>query len=672
MRVPSLKLRPMATSPWKPLAAFPLAVPFELPAGSVTVDGISITVASTAEILVNGVLLPGAQPAAEGLPGELATLDGGEISLLAASTPTQTGNIVIEDGAVLDISGTPPTERTFIDESGELSRFLLAGDAGALRFRYGGNLQIDGEIRAASSLEGLEGGGLVLEKNLSSLEEALLVDQAFFDRWLALGVEDLTLINSFGIEFTESVDVDIPRRLELDTPTLFFAEELVGDGVEDSVRLNAPIVELTNVFDKFGSITSSSDFNSALNPRLNETLLSGENSYSFSADWLKVFGNVNFSGADTVRLSAANDIQLQSEQYGNVLGTPGISAYLGRIRVPGDIDFTAARIYPIANFDFDPQLPVPTVFTIRAGENGPGAVRFLSSGREMTGPAFSAGNTLRVFGEDIFVGEDGATSPVLLASPFGTLELNAENRLYVAENGRLSVSGESVVRYGQVDEEGIWRVAVIEQNDPEDDFDDVPTVGTVESAPEKNIVLTAGNDDVSGEILVRDGAVVEGSGGGSVFSFFFQPSTSGSNNPLDGRIVVLPDGDGVLPGRKIRLSEGAAGLPAGDYTILPEEFAFLEGAFVLENIGTVDTGLVPGQEITAEGYPVVPGYFLSEGDNQQSPVLQGFWVRDAADVLSEGLFNPHGFRSRRWSKHPSCSGYDDFGWSFSRRRPRWL
>ena len=67
---------------------------------------------------------------------------------------------------------------------------------------------------------------------------------------------------------------------------------------------------------------------------------------------------------------------------------------------------------------------------------------------------------------------------------------------------------------------------------------------------------------------MSDGAVVDVSGGGSVFASRFVPSYSGSNNPLSGSYVILPDNSVVLPGNGVYLA-GMNGLPAGVYSLLP-------------------------------------------------------------------------------------------------------
>ena len=93
--------------------------------------------------------------------------------------------------------------------------------------------------------------------------------------------------------------------------------------------------------------------------------------------------------------------------------------------------------------------------------------------------------------------------------------------------------------------------------------------------------------------MVRDGATIDVSGGGSVFAARFVPSYSGSNNPLVGSYIIVPDNSVVLPGNAVYLS-GMKGLPAGTYSLLPAvdasgnptPYAFIPGAMVVTGLGT--------------------------------------------------------------------------------------
>lgn len=94
----------------------------------------------------------------------------------------------------------------------------------------------------------------------------------------------------------------------------------------------------------------------------------------------------------------------------------------------------------------------------------------------------------------------------------------------------------------------------------------------ITAAPDKEISAT-GN-----EVIVRDGAALDLSGGGTLYGYLFQPGLEGSSDPLGkaGRYVILPDNSVSLPGDRVYL-EGSDLLAAGYYTLLPVQYAFLPG-----------------------------------------------------------------------------------------------
>jgi len=86
-----------------------------------------------------------------------------------------------------------------------------------------------------------------------------------------------------------------------------------------------------------------------------------------------------------------------------------------------------------------------------------------------------------------------------------------------------------------------------------------------------------------------------------------------------------------LPGPAVFIAENSAGLKAGTYSLLPEEFAFLPGAVVIQATG--DPVLPGALAPTAEGFAMAGGSFTEMGTGARYEILQGFSVRSAAAVL---------------------------------------
>ena len=113
----------------------------------------------------------------------------------------------------------------------------------------------------------------------------------------------------------------------------------------------------------------------------------------------------------------------------------------------------------------------------------------------------------------------------------------------------------------------------------------------VSAAPQRSVNITGS------EVIMKSGSTIDISGGGSIFAYQFQSGIQGSVDPFQttGRYVIVPGSaysvpasaaaqDGLQVGQAIYL-EGAKGLAAGMYTLLPEQYAFLPGAMVVTNTG---------------------------------------------------------------------------------------
>ena len=152
------------------------------------------------------------------------------------------------------------------------------------------------------------------------------------------------------------------------------------------------------------------------------------------------------------------------------------------------------------------------------------------------------------------------------------------------------------------------------------------------TVPDKAINISASN-----EVIVKQGATIDTSGGGSIFSYVFQPGIMGSTDPLQqsGQYIIVPGL--TLPGNAVKL-DGTGELPAGTYTLISpkdhEEYAFLAGAYVISDLGVITT---PGSYTSStEGYPLTQGYQTIQGTSVMSSLAHTYTIRPASDVLRQG------------------------------------
>ncbi|MBN1141946.1 MAG: filamentous hemagglutinin N-terminal domain-containing protein, partial [Deltaproteobacteria bacterium] len=559
-----------------------LAGTLDAPAGEISVTGqYGLKVYDIALVLARGYNKPGTEAAADYLSPNAEPLDGGSVTLKAPD-----GLLTVEAGAVVDVSAAAPVTNWVLDAFGRPREIRVSGAPGSITLVSEYDPVLEGTFRAASGMKGVAGGAFSLTRE--SLASALQVSDTFLQRLGDNGFDDVTLSSFHALLFDGDCSLDLGRRLTLDTP-----EISLTDGSD--VTLGANWVTVQNTTDYWAAVPTSYEENGG---RL-----------TLQGDWIDVAGRVAVSGVRESRWLAARDLRLSEFNYSN-LGTGNATGWSGALLTGGDLVLQAQRIYPttLSEFEID-SLGTITILPA-AGASGQ--------------PIYSAGGILSL------TAAKGIRHYGVVAAPFGQLSLEVTDEggeVLLGEGSLLSVQGESLVSYGTVDENSFWVRRGRSINDPTD----------IETVPEKGITVEADR------IEVREGAVVDVSGGGTLFGLAFAAGISGSENPLtkDGRYVVVPGIE--IPGRAVYL-EGGGGIAAGVYSILPEEFAFLPGAKVIELIG--DGAVAPkGGQLTEEGYSMVQGYLTELGSCIRSERMQVFSIRSARDVLQEGSFTTYSFEA---------------------------
>ncbi|MBI5237025.1 MAG: filamentous hemagglutinin family protein [Deltaproteobacteria bacterium] len=485
------------------------------------------------------------------------------------------GDLTLEKESLIDVSGSGVVENKVLS-GGKVTAYGEAGNPGSLSLFYFGNLNRDGSVNALAKMAGIKGGTLTV--NRTDTSNAMVVKAEDVTRYLAAGFDDLTLKSGNSLKFSGAADVTVGRKLTLDAPGIS------GSGPDKTI-LRSPWISLANTTDlpAGGQVT----------PGAGQFILS-------STGWIDLDGKINMSGFTEVRLEASRDIRLMDRFYAKPAND-----WEGQLTTAGDLTLKADRIYPA----------VLSKYNLRSTG---GKVTILPADNPVGGLIFSAGGNLTV------EAQNGIEVRGTLAAPMGTITLKGTgpgSRVYLAEDSVVTAAGNAMVNYGEIDDNGAWVVQdkVSGLNNPMD------------AVPGKSVTIDAP------EIIIRSGAAIDVSGGGSLFAYQFQPGIEGSVNPLTKtrRYVIMSDRSVQLPGDAVYLT-GGAGLNAGIYSLLPVQYAFLPGAVVIEK---QNLNVTAGQNVaTKDGYPVVAGYSTVLGTGIQSARPKAYAVMAASDVLSEGNF----------------------------------
>ncbi|MFA7316507.1 MAG: filamentous hemagglutinin family protein [Sulfuricella sp.] len=607
-------------------------------AGSLTAHGGTIDLtangsgevhlASTAKVDASGIALDDPENSLPLRPLNRKVVAGGSVSLSG-------DKVVMEQGSRVDVSGSGAVTNMVPDNKGGFVETTAASAPGSVSVTYGKEFVNGGTLSAKANQAGLPGGSLSIEKTLPAdttdeagnpYSSAMVVKEDDVTGYQASGFDDLTFSSLRALEFSESeTDHDQQVRLNLARRLTLNASEIRGLAGQE-IRLAAPWLRLSN-------IVPGTTYDLGSTRITDGTAGTGTATLALQGEFLDIQGNVALSGFQLATLAADRDIRLFDYKYNKS------TYYSGGLRSGGDLTMQAAAIYPGMYHGEEPadvsqrereHNILPSAFTVQAGDaaNGWKKITVLEPVHpENRQPIYSAGGSLTLEGGDI---EQRGN----LAAPMGTLILKAHQddkgatgRVYLADNSLSSTRGEAMTLYGNLDT-GQWLVKNNADTTKQKEVADTP--------PAKSVTMEGK------EIIQTPGAVIDlrGNENAGVFAYEFQPGFDGSHNPLakEGRYVILADNSVSLPGQAVYL-EGSAGLPAGTYSLLPEEYAFMPGAKVIE---LTSTTLLPGeQRTTPAGYTMVAGYETVRGTSVSSPTRQGYIVRDAEEVLSEGAFDIH-------------------------------
>lgn len=586
-------------------------------AGKLTTPGGNVTMTATGTGASSGNLMisAGAAIFAQGYnrPDFSSTLKGFAMNYLpvAAGTVDLTAynDVIIADGSEIDISGSSAVNTRISTVSGGAYAFREAGDPGSLTVSYGRDLTWDGNVNArsmATDLQGIKGGTLSISQTRANLN----VRAADIRRYKNAGFDDITLKAFGAIQFKGTIDAAtgaIGRKLTLG------ASQITGEGLD--VSLSAPWIVLTNPNSAAGSLPAAS--------------AAGRLKLAAKEGWIDVIGDVNIGGFADVTLAAGHDIRLREAIYDN-----SNKQIKGLLSTTGNLTLDAGRVYPGSIYDYKNSgkdysgyYSDSTGFVVSAGQK----ITVQNSFGPAAGGIYSAGGKLTIVaGDGIEVRAGG-----FVAAPLGSITLKSEGgRIYLAEGSTLSTAGTNnmPVKYGQIDDNNNWMVTSDPVNQSGLHAVDADSFS-------KEITLNAG---ATGTVIVRNGAQIDASGGGSVFGLKFQAGINGSVDPLlkneNNRFIVFKDKSFSLPGATVHLA-GGAGLAEGTYTIIAlnkdtAQYAFLPDAYILETQKGAALPVAGLQARTKEGYPLVYGFAGVAGTSISGTRPTVYSVRTAAEVIA--------------------------------------
>lgn len=557
-------------------------------------------------------------------------LAGGEVRLHA-----DRGSVVTQAGSLIDVSGARATLDLANAAGNGFAPTTVASAGGTVSVRATNAGVLDGAMQAKGGGPGAAGGELTVDV---SAPDALPGSQGFPSQGHRIVLrQQIGPRLPDGLTFGDALPVALDKTTELgaqavmaagfDSLTLL-AQNKGADGSPAEVRfagdmtltLGRQFVAGTQVIASDAAATVRAPYISVgglVGDRGNVAPTAGEGSLRLQADLLDIVGDLAVRDVNDLTLASRGDIRLQG-----VAAAGGI--WTGELRAGGDVTLAAGQVYPVTETDYriyiDPAL---------APE---GRVTFTKTGAEPPPAPLSAGGRLAV--DAPYIDQGGR-----LRAPLGEIVLKAGKSLTLAGGSLTSTSLEgAIVPYGRTEligEDWVYPKSL-------------SGISEVATPPQKRVTL-AGPD-----LRVAEGSVVDESGGGDLQAYEFIPGPGGSADflaPGNGRYAILPahaadyapydptlwKASGLRQGDSIHLGPGA-GLPAGEYVLLPARYALLPQAYVVEALdGTADFRAVDAYR-RADGAAVTEGRRTVSGTDFRQGRSQAYAVYSRAEIQQESEY----------------------------------
>ncbi|HVJ51878.1 MAG TPA: filamentous hemagglutinin family protein [Aliidongia sp.] len=405
-----------------------------------------------------------------------------------------------------------------------------------------------------------------------------------------------------------------------------------------------------------------------------------------SAQQIDLSGSIEIAGARTVNITSDGDIRLLAAANPAPVGsgTPTASGtqFPAALQVPFDLNLTAHQIYPATD----------TAFLLQAGNsitissNGAASTPPISANGEiiLDAPTINQDGTLHAPFGTIQIGVGAGQA---LPSIFGSAAAIATETATLGAGSLTSVSGAGInVPFGYtIDGTSLFEDATFSAS--------APANPDPLAAPPAKLISLAGAD-----LTAAPGAVLDASGGGTIFATEFVPGTGGSRNVLatfepnitaasgsatsftpqfaNGQQVfalvpsyeapvapydptfanfyqsgvsvpgstkgfdtsqVTPT-NAIAPGSSVFLA-GGNGIPAGSYTLLPGMYATLPGAFrIVQATGPLNPAAAKSFT-TADGSQFIAGFASNALTGARSALPSYFEVQSAATWQATSQIN---------------------------------
>ncbi|BCU75310.1 filamentous haemagglutinin family protein [Luteolibacter sp. LG18] len=603
-------------------------------------------------------------------------------AVLAGGKITVSGNLVADQGAVVDVSGASGTLDLLPGESGGSLSDLASGVSGTTSKPYntrgkstvvassGGTITLSGGqmLLTDATLKGQAGGATAAGGTLqvssgrfyptgtlsSPFDPTLSVvnDGSVIPGTMGHGIGVQMVADGSGlsgggrfaassfeqggfsnldlggvVKFSGAVDIHAKGRITAGTGPALYADSTV---TLDASRV---VLGVTNQLPLTPTEEASFRF---LNSQGQEVFLAP----SHGAGELTVFAD----------LIDAGYLSLQGIGKADLIADGGDIRGNGTLEIAGDLGLKAARIYP----------PTALKFTIAAFDYQvgstlhKGSVTIEKSGTK--GLPLSAGGSLSVYASTIHQSGN-------LLAPFGTIQLGWDgsgtaptdvlsggtfaktDSLVLGAGSLTSVSGIDpitgkgvIIPYGVSLDGTTWL-------DPRGV--DITSTGV----PQKSIKLAGAS------VTTEEGSKIDTRGGGDLLAYRWVQGLGGSTDILasTGSFAVIPGYDSSFApyapfGQNSSLSgnagyvnstlqvgdqvhlNGGGGLPAGTYTLLPARYALLPGAFLVTPQSAAAIGTVP----MADGSALVSGArFNGLQEGLEMPVIETRFEVASAQTVSK-------------------------------------
>ncbi|WP_229006853.1 filamentous haemagglutinin family protein [Methylophilus sp. Leaf408] len=544
------------------------------------------------------------------LPGSRAGLPLNKLVNAGTITVNSTENgakgaLVIKQGAVLDVSATQVTttnltNRSYLTET-------LYGDAGFINLYGYGSLLVDGTLSGHAKGTGRGGSLSMLFEGVDfTSADPYLNESGRFHvtnqlQLLASGIQAGTALKDTSGPIT-------PASGQLQRAQI--SAQQIESGGFDNVRLGSFIRNADNSNSRL-SLAADLDLAIAGNLRLDSavlqvlgnghaqinaghlqlysrkqavdpSILTGSGELSLNANQIYIDGLVATSGVNRTNLNAMRDIHGQGATSFAELGKTASDSGL---TTQGELNLVARQVYPDtgAKLTFNAQ---GANSRINVRSSGLAPVNVLSGGGILTLQADH-------------IQQDG-----VLKAPFGQINLIGNQSLTLGAGSLTSVSGN-----GMIIPFGVTRSAGEVFN---------PDGGATRNLVEKVVLMKAPNTQTN------EGAVIDASGGGDLFAYeWIEGGVGGTRDILadPNTYALIPgmvgeyagmdrnftnESKGVVEFGQTIYITGVAGIPSGNYTLLPARYALVPGAFVVQRS---DASLLRGQTTALQdGSMLTTGY----------------------------------------------------------------